>query len=99
MPVAAVCRSRWVIARDRAGAAASPRAHHRDLRQGRPRCAAPAGAALAGGCRMNPLEQALADYLRIRRALGFKLDRAERLLGQFVAYLHDHDAEVPTIED
>ena len=48
---------------------------------------------------MSPLEQALADYLRIRRALGFKLDRAERLLGQFVAYLHDHDAEVPTIED
>ncbi len=48
---------------------------------------------------MSPLGQALADYLRVRRALGFKLDRAERLLAQFVAYLHDHDAEVPTIED
>jgi integrase/recombinase XerD len=48
---------------------------------------------------MSPLEQALADYLRIRRALGFKLDQAERLLAQFVAYLHDHNAEVPTIED
>jgi integrase len=48
---------------------------------------------------VSPLGQALADYLRVRRALGFKLDRAERLLAQFVAYLHDHDAEVPTIED
>jgi integrase len=48
---------------------------------------------------MSPLEQALADYLRIRRALGFKLERAERLLGQFVAYLHDHNVEVATIAD
>jgi integrase len=48
---------------------------------------------------MSPLGQALADYLRIRRALGFKLERAERLLAQFIAYLHDHNAEVPTIED
>ena len=48
---------------------------------------------------MSPLGQALADYLRVRRALGFKLERAERLLTQFVAYLHDHNAEVPTIED
>jgi integrase len=48
---------------------------------------------------VSPLGQALADYLRVRRALGFKLDRAERLLAQFVAYLHDHGAEVPTIED
>jgi integrase/recombinase XerD len=47
---------------------------------------------------MSPLEQALADYLRIRRVLGFKLDRAERLLGQFVAYLHDHNVEVATID-
>jgi len=48
---------------------------------------------------VSPLEQALADYLRIRRALGFKLERAERLLAQFVAYLHDHNAEVATIAD
>jgi integrase len=47
---------------------------------------------------VSPLGQTLADYLRIRRALGFKLDRAERLLAQFVAYLHDHNAEVPTID-
>jgi integrase/recombinase XerD len=48
---------------------------------------------------MSPLQQALADYLSIRRALGFKLERAERLLAQFVAYLHDHNADAPTIED
>ena len=48
---------------------------------------------------MSSLPQALADYLRIRRALGFKLERAERLLAQFVAYLRDHNIEVPTIED
>ena len=48
---------------------------------------------------MSPLGQALADYLRVRRALGFKLDRAEDLLGQFVAYLDDHNVEAPTVED
>lgn len=39
------------------------------------------------------LDQALADYLSLRRALGFKLDRAQKLLAQFVGYLHDHGAE------
>ena len=47
---------------------------------------------------MSPLEQAVADYLSLRRALGFKLERAERLLGQFVGYLADHDVEVITTE-
>jgi len=47
---------------------------------------------------MSPLQQALADYLSIRRALGFKLEQAERLLAQFVAYLHDHNADAPTID-
>jgi integrase/recombinase XerD len=47
---------------------------------------------------MTALEQAVADYLRLRRALGFKLERAERLLGQFVGYLADHDLEVITTE-
>ena len=36
---------------------------------------------------MTPLEQQAADYLRIRRALGFKLERAEKLLAQYLAYL------------
>ena len=47
---------------------------------------------------MSPLPQALADYLSIRRALGFKLEQAEKLLAQFVAYLHDHNADAPTID-
>ena len=36
---------------------------------------------------MSALRQALADYLRLRRALGYKLERAEQLLAQFIAYL------------
>lgn len=38
---------------------------------------------------MSPLRQALADYLALRRSLGYKLAGAERLLGQFVAYLEE----------
>jgi len=38
---------------------------------------------------MSKLRQALADYLIMRRALGYKLDKAERLLGQFVAFAED----------
>jgi len=37
----------------------------------------------------------LADYLALRRGLGFKLERAEKLLGQFIAYLDELDE--PTI--
>ena len=36
---------------------------------------------------MSGLEAALADYLAVRRALGFKLRHHERLLGQFIDYL------------
>ena len=32
---------------------------------------------------MTTLEQRAADYLKIRRALGFKLARAEKLLAQY----------------
>ena len=35
---------------------------------------------------MSSLRQALADYLTMRRALGYKMDKAERLLGQFTAF-------------
>ena len=40
-----------------------------------------------GWCGMTMLEQQAADYLRIRRVLGFKLERAEKLLAQYLAYL------------
>jgi integrase len=36
---------------------------------------------------MSPLEVSLADYLRLRRALGHKMNDAERYLVRFVAYL------------
>jgi integrase/recombinase XerD len=47
---------------------------------------------------MSPLRQALADYLCIRRAMGFQLDRAEKLLGQFITYLEQRQAKTVTVE-
>jgi site-specific recombinase XerD len=44
------------------------------------------------------LTQLLQDYLSVRRALGYKLEGTETLLTQFLAYLHDHDADTITIE-
>lgn len=38
---------------------------------------------------MTPLRHALTDYLAMRRALGYQLARAEKLLGQFLTYLED----------
>ena len=38
---------------------------------------------------MSTLRQALADYLAMRRAFGYKLDKAERLLGQFIAFAEE----------
>jgi len=38
---------------------------------------------------MTGLEQHLTGYLAVRRALGYKLDRAEKLLTQFVSWLED----------
>ena len=40
----------------------------------------------------------LADYLALRRALGFKLDHHERLLGQFVDYLEHGGQERISVE-
>ena len=44
------------------------------------------------------LRDALGDYLSLRRALGFKLANAGRLLGQFVGYLEDHGIDTVTID-
>ncbi len=38
---------------------------------------------------MSHLRNAPADYLTMRRALGYKMDKAERLLGQFVTFAED----------
>jgi integrase len=47
---------------------------------------------------MKPLHEALTDYLRIRRALGYRLTRDGRLLAQFVAHLDELGAETVTTE-
>ena len=46
----------------------------------------------------SSLTSLLGDYLRVRRALGFKLEGSEVLLTQFLAYLDEHDADTITIE-
>ncbi len=47
---------------------------------------------------MSALRQAVAAYLRMRRSLGYKLDRPEKLLGQFIGYLETQDATTVTTE-
>ena len=48
---------------------------------------------------MSLLEQHAAEYLRIRRALGFKLERAEKLLAQYLAYLDATGQDRVTVEN
>src|SRR5262249_22040180 len=45
---------------------------------------------------MSQLRGALADYLAVRRSLGYKLNRPEKLLAQFISYLEDQDAVTVT---
>jgi integrase len=47
---------------------------------------------------MTALAQAVADYLAVRRVLGYKLARPEKLLGQFTAYLEQAGAATVTAE-
>ena len=48
---------------------------------------------------MTDLRDAAADYLGVRRALGFKLIETERLLGQFLDHLDQRDVTtVTTVE-
>src|SRR2546430_5093721 len=86
--------------RDRPGAAAPPAPVHRYIRQDRHPGAAHTGAAVAGRrYRMSgPLRQALAGYLSVRRSLGYKLARPEKLLGQFISYLEEQGAATVTTE-
>ncbi len=45
---------------------------------------------------MSTLTTHVDDYLRMRRALGFKLDREQRLLTQFAAYVQEAGASTVT---
>lgn len=47
---------------------------------------------------MTGLEVALQDYLALRRSMGFKLQRAEKLLGQFVDHCGAVGTDVVTAE-
>jgi integrase/recombinase XerD len=47
---------------------------------------------------MSALEQHLHEYLAVRRALGYKLARAEKLLTQLLAWLDDRGESVITTE-
>jgi integrase/recombinase XerD len=47
---------------------------------------------------MNPLRQVLADYLSLRRSLGYGLQRPEKLLNQFLDYLEERGASVITAD-
>lgn len=46
---------------------------------------------------MTGLRDHLADYLTLRRALGYRLQRSEKLLNQFLTYLEHHDETVVTV--
>jgi len=48
---------------------------------------------------MSSLRQVLEDYLRMRRALGYKLDGPDRQLDRFVTYLEQIGAQTVTIEN
>jgi len=47
---------------------------------------------------MTPIRQALADYLAVRRILGYKLVRAGKLLAQFLTFVEDRGQNHLTIE-
>jgi integrase len=47
---------------------------------------------------MIVLRQALDDYLRVRRALGYKLARSEKLLAQFLTFVEDRNEDHVTID-
>ena len=47
---------------------------------------------------MSALRVSMAEYLAVRRALGYKLEGTERLLGQFLDYLDANGADGITVE-
>jgi integrase/recombinase XerD len=46
---------------------------------------------------MSGLRESLAEYLAVRRALGYRLERTERLLGQFLDHLDAVGADRITV--
>lgn len=48
---------------------------------------------------MSLLHDSLIDYLQIRRALGYKLERAEKLLDQYLDHLDAHGEQTITVKN
>jgi integrase len=48
---------------------------------------------------VSTLRQSAAEYLAVRRALGYKLEQTERFLGQFLDYLDANGADRITVND
>jgi integrase/recombinase XerD len=44
------------------------------------------------------LDRRLEEYLKIRRSLGYKLERDGKLLAQFIGYLHEQGADTITVD-
>lgn len=44
------------------------------------------------------LDRRVEEYLRIRRSLGFKLERDGKLLAQFIGYLREQGADTITVD-
>ncbi len=47
---------------------------------------------------MSSLRESMAEYLAVRRALGYQLDGTERLLRQFLDHLDATGADQITVE-
>src|SRR6266508_4265831 len=71
---------------------------HGHLRESRSRRPVPARPPVARRCSMTILREALADYLRIRESLGYKVVQPGRVLGQFVAYLETLGLDIVTTD-
>ncbi len=67
---------------------------HEDQHRGPARARPP-----LAGCVMTGLRETLAGYLDLRRSLGFKLERDEKLLGQFITHLEQRGTGTITVTD
>jgi hypothetical protein len=82
----------------RPGATSSQPRDHLDLRQGRPARAGRRRAAVAEGRGMTALERHVADYLAVRRGMGFKLNNEQRMLADFAAFMDSAGASTLTVD-
>jgi integrase len=48
---------------------------------------------------VSTLRQSMAEYLAVRRALGYKLEQTERFLGQFLDYVHANGTDRIAVKD